>query len=77
MPCFEAFALTGKSSKWSSRGSDGRTRTCLLILARLARRNSVTGISATELSINFELESFIVSSIEKERCNVNGTHRIG
>src|ERR1700751_1394062 len=40
MPSFDAFTLTGKSSKCSSRGSEGRTRRGFAILARRLRRLS-------------------------------------
>src|SRR5580704_12143680 len=33
MPSFDAFTLIGRSSKWSSLGSEGRTRTGRAILA--------------------------------------------
>src|SRR5580704_12054336 len=40
MPSLEALTLTGRSSKCSSRGSDGRTRRGFAILARRLRRSS-------------------------------------
>jgi hypothetical protein len=54
---FEAFTLTGKSSKWSSRGSEGRTRTGLAILALRATRLSEIGFSSFSGMAAFELES--------------------
>ena len=57
MPVFEAFTLMGKSSKWSSRGSEGRTRTGRAILARWLRRLSQTGFSSFPDMAAFKLES--------------------
>ena len=46
MPSFEAFTLMGRSSKWSSRGSEGRTRTGRAIFALRLTRLSETGFSS-------------------------------
>ena len=62
MPSLEAFTLVGKSSKCSSRGSEGRTRTSFAILARRLLRASVYSgpeVVATGLS----LESFDTRSV--------------
>jgi hypothetical protein len=58
MPSLDAFTLTGRSSKCSSLGSDGRTRTGRAILAlRLLR---FTGYSVGEGSGMMAFEMFLL-----------------
>src|ERR1700676_664542 len=61
MPSREAFTLVGKSSKCSSRGSEGRTRTGLAILARRLLRASLYCGCGT-VATGFSLESLDTSN---------------